>query len=78
MLLRRTIIFIPQGQTETFKVKIYTGGDSDDTALWNVDTNEVLLSNRLYSEFRSCKTQAEQKRFFDRLQKTSAALLAQP
>jgi len=76
MLLRRTLIFIPHGQTETMRVKIYTGGNDDDTALWNVDTNEVLLSNRLYSEFRNCKTQAEQRRFFDRLQKTSATLLA--
>ncbi len=76
MVLRNTIIFIPAGETEVVKVEIYCGDQKDDTGLWDMDTNRVLLPTRLYNEFRNCKTQKEQAAFFTTLRKVSFSLIS--
>lgn len=76
MVLRNTLMFIPPGETDVIKIKIYSGADNDDAGLWNVDTNEVLLSLCRYNEFRNCKTQKEQANFFATLTRVSSALIS--
>jgi hypothetical protein len=52
--MRRTIIFIPKGQTDTVTVTIHhkpelNGGQH--AGIWNIDTNEVWLSTPLWNQF---------------------------
>ncbi len=75
MLLRNTIMFIPKGETEVITIRIFTSDTMDGQGLWNVESNDVLISNELYSEFRSCKSQKEQGSFFSNLLKVSSSQL---
>ncbi len=75
MLLRNTLMFIPKGGVEVVKVMIYTSETITTAGLWNIDNNKVILSDRLYYEYRSCKTQNEQRKFFDQLKQVSNQLL---
>ena len=64
-------MFIPKGLSEVVKIEIYSTGDIPDPGYWNQDNNKVLLSNNMYSEYSRLKTQAEQKKFFDKLIRVS-------
>ncbi len=44
---------------------------SDVEGLWDVDTNRVALSWRLFSQFNSIEKQSEKKAFFEKLRKVS-------
>ena len=68
-------MFIPAGETGVIKIEIFTSDDIDDAGLWNVDSNQVLLSTKLYAEFKSCKTQEDQKKFFSQLRQVSQQLI---
>ena len=52
--MRRTIIFIPKGQSETITVTIHHKPELNDqqhAGIWNIDTNEVWLSTLLWNQF---------------------------
>ena len=72
MILRQTIMFIPQGETEVVKIEIFTHENpAFSNGYWSIDENKVLLTPSLYSHFKSLKTQALQRKFFDQLRKVS-------
>ena len=71
MQLRRTITIHPNRTSVFIKVKIFVSDVFKTAAFWNVDDNSVLLSEDLYREFNGCKTQEEQRKFFDKLHKIS-------
>ncbi len=75
MLLRNTLMFIPKGEVEVIKVMIYTSEIITENGVWNIDNNKVILSDNLYNQYRSCKTQNEQRKFFARLKQVSNQLL---
>ncbi len=77
MLLRNTIMFIPKGEKEVITIRIFTSDTIDGPGLWNVESNDVLISNELYREFKSCKSQKEQGSFFSNLLKVSSSQLIQ-
>ena len=73
MQLRKTIMFIPKGESEVVKIKIFTTEnlDLEKQGLWNIDSNEVLLSQTMYDQFSIIKDQQLQRKFFDQLTKVS-------
>ncbi len=71
MLLRNTLMFIPKGEVEVIKVMIYTSEIITENGIWNIDNNKIILPDKLYNEYRSCKTQKEQRKFFDQLKQVS-------
>ncbi|MBA2760564.1 MAG: hypothetical protein H0U39_01125 [Segetibacter sp.] len=75
MLLRNTLMFIPKGEVEVIKVMIYTSEIITENGVWNIDNNKVILSDKLYNEYRGCKTQNEQRKFFAQLKQVSNQLL---
>ncbi|MDB5193147.1 MAG: hypothetical protein JWQ96_2710 [Segetibacter sp.] len=77
MTLRQTIMFIPKGELNVVRIEVYVADEhaTFGTGLWNIDENKILLSPSLYSEFRTCKTQLLQRKFFDGLRKVSSRLL---
>jgi hypothetical protein len=68
-----TLIFYSQEINNTVSVEIYVA--PVDKGYWNLDSNKVVLNSLLYSHFRDCKTQREQRQFFDALQKISQQVL---
>jgi len=71
--MRRTIIFIPKGQTETVTVTIHHKPELNDgghAGLWNIDTNEVWLSTTLWNQF-PVNDQKQQGKVFAGLHKIS-------
>ncbi len=68
-------MFIPKGEIEVLKVEIYTSPTITTKGLWNLDNNKVILSDKLYNEYRSCETQNEQRKFFAGLKQVSNQLL---
>lgn len=76
MLLRKTIIIVPNGTTNVIEIKIYTMQDVPEPGYWNVETNNILLNTNMYFQFCRLKTQSEQKSFFEKLIKVSNQQLA--
>ena len=71
--MKRTIIFIPRGETETVTVIVHhkpelNGGEH--TGIWNIDTNEVFLSTPLWNQF-PVNDQKQQGKVFAGLHKVS-------
>ncbi len=72
-VLLSTFMFIPNGQTDLITIRFYL---SDHPGIWDVDTNNVYLTQQLWNEWRNCKNdQHLQKLFFNRLNRVSNALL---
>ena len=75
--MRRTIIFIPKGETETITVVIHHKPELNGTeheGIWNVDTNEVFLSTDLWNQF-PVNDQKQQGKVFARLHRVSNRLI---
>jgi hypothetical protein len=75
--MRRTIIFIPKGQTEPVTVVIHhipelNGGQH--AGIWNIDTNEVWLSTSLWNQF-PVNDQKGQGKVFAGLHRVSSQLI---
>lgn len=68
-----TFIFYSQELKNTISIEIYTAPVKE--GYFNVDANHAIVSPEMYSQFRSCKTQAEQRKFFDALKRVSSNLL---
>jgi hypothetical protein len=74
-LLRRTLIFVADSGV-LISIRIYTSSTIDmNDGWWNLDNNQVLLSDNMYNHFRDCTTQKAQRRFFDGLRKVSSVLV---
>lgn len=39
---------------------------------WNIDTNQIALSWKMYSDFQKIGLQSEKRKFFDTLKKVSS------
>lgn len=75
--MRRTIIFIPKGETEPITVVIHHVPEMNDgpyPGVWNIDTNEVFLSTYLWNQFPA-NDQKLQGKIFAGLHKVSGRLL---
>ena len=75
--MRRTIIFIPKGQTEPVTVVIHhkpelNGGKH--AGFWNIDTNEVWMSTALWNQW-PVNDQKLQGKVFAQLHKVSREFL---
>lgn len=71
--MRRTIIFIPKGETEPITVIIHhkpelNGGEH--AGIWNIDTNEAFLSTQLWNQF-PVNDQKQQAKVFEALHQIS-------
>jgi hypothetical protein len=64
-----TIIIYSHEIENTISIEIYVSNVND--GYWNIDTNQVVVSSQLYGQFRNCKTQLEQRKFFNALRKVS-------
>ncbi len=75
MTLRKTIFLI--GDTgDIFTVTIYTDEDFRyERGLWHVDTNKIVLTEKVYQQFDALDTAREQRAFFDDLHKISGVLI---
>jgi hypothetical protein len=75
--MRRTIIFIPKGQSDPVTVTIHHKPELNDgqyAGIWNIDTNEVWLSTPLWNQFPA-NDQKLQGKIFAGLHKVSSTLL---
>jgi hypothetical protein len=75
--MRRTIIFIPKGETETVTVTIEHKPElngAEYAGIWNIDTNEVWLSTQLWNQF-PVNDQKQQGKVFAGLHKVSRVLI---
>jgi hypothetical protein len=71
--MKRTIIFIPRGETETVTVTVHHKpelNDGEHAGIWNIDTNEVFLSTPLWNQF-PVNDQKQQGKVFAGLHKVS-------
>lgn len=76
--MRRTIIFIPKGQTEPITVTIHLKpelNDGEHAGVWNIDSNEVFLSTQLWNQF-PVNDQKQQGKVFAMLHKVSRTLIS--
>jgi hypothetical protein len=77
-IMRRTIIFIPKGETEPISVVVHHKPELNDTehaGIWNIDTNDVWLSTGLWNQFPA-NDQKQQAKVFAQLHKVSNNLIA--
>ncbi|OQP59580.1 hypothetical protein A3860_36940 [Niastella vici] len=75
--MRRTIIFIPKGHTETITVTVHHKPElnsAEHAGIWDIDTNEVWLSTHLWNQFPA-NDQKQQGKVFASLHKVSRSLL---
>ena len=75
--MRRTIIFIPKGQTEPVTVTIMHKPElngAQHAGIWNIDTNEVWLSTPLWNQFPA-NDQKLQGKVFAELHRVSSMLI---
>lgn len=62
-----TITLLPKGERPIdIKISCCSHLKEADFGLWNIDTNEVVLSKTMYEEFSSLTKQSEKKSFFDK------------
>jgi hypothetical protein len=67
-----TIIFVADGAT--IRIEIYVD-ELFSAGIWDIDNNRVVSDSKIYSQFRNCTTQKEQRNFFDSLFKVSKTAL---
>lgn len=55
------------------EIRFYTTTQKLNRGLWNIHTNEILLTEVMYEEWRTIRSKSEssQKCFFDKLEKIS-------
>jgi hypothetical protein len=76
-IMRRTIIFIPKGETEPIVVVVHHKPELNETehaGIWNIDTNDVWLSTVLWNQFPA-NDQKQQAKVFAQLHKMSNQLI---
>jgi hypothetical protein len=76
-------MFIPKEINDVVIIRVYVTEDLRKANLpaghgfWNIDYNAILLDEVLYNQLCKCKSQNEQKDFFDQLHKISLAQLTE-